>query len=735
MPKRKLKRQLSLLQLIMLGTAATISAAVFVLTGHAAGLVGPAAVLAMIVAGLLNYSVALNYCELATTYPVTGGGVTYVREAWGPGLLAFLVGSLDCLSSTFYAALSAVGFSYSLRIFIPGLPIVPTAIIAILVFVVLNILDVTKVGNVQIVLGGGLLLALIAFLLGGLLRPGGFQWSTFTQGPFFIHQGVGANLAKMLNTVALVYCAYIGYEIIAHDAEEAKNPSRNIPIAILASLTICMVIYVLVPFVIMGTLPWQEVAGSETALTDVVARFMPTVGVPMMAVAGIVATLTTINASLLSGTREALTLSRVGLWPQFMSRLSRFRTPHVACWVIGLITCLVAAVGLVDFLSYASSTGFLFVLFWSNLAMIRLRKMHPDLPRPFKAPLFPLTPLLAMLTCLLVIGFASREALFFGAGVLGVSALFYYAQRPISRLISEHVKLPEVNKDRILVAAANPQTVKGLLRLASIIARASEDSFICVLNVVPGASRRLSRPPQPSTALQQIISVVRDRNVAVYAKSRPAPTVAQGILDEINHHGNVALLLVGWPGPLDAQALPENPIKVVLQKAHADVAVLLDHGIERVRRILVPVGGGPHSRLALALAHEIALAEGAETTALRVLAEAADGEEVEDKAALLSEVCEEVLGEVPQCFTLRVRQAASVREGALAEVTSQPYDLIVLGASEEWALDTRLFGSVDDWLADRAPCSVLLCRRHELEAVSWLRRQVKKIEREYRVDE
>src|SRR5512137_1223118 len=153
MSQRKLRRKLNLPQLVMLGAASTISLEIFVLTGHAAAMVGPATILALLIAGLLNYSIALNYCELATMYPVTGGGVTYVREAWGAGVLAFLVGSLDCLSSTFYAALSAVGFAYSLKVFIPGLPVVPTALVTIVVFIVLNILDVSNVGNVQVVLG------------------------------------------------------------------------------------------------------------------------------------------------------------------------------------------------------------------------------------------------------------------------------------------------------------------------------------------------------------------------------------------------------------------------------------------------------------------------------------------------------------------------------------------------------------------------------------------------------
>ncbi len=81
--KRTLKRQLSLIQVIMLGTAGTLGSGVFVLTGHAAAVAGPAAIWAVLIAGILSFSIALNYCELATTYPETGGAMTYVREAWG----------------------------------------------------------------------------------------------------------------------------------------------------------------------------------------------------------------------------------------------------------------------------------------------------------------------------------------------------------------------------------------------------------------------------------------------------------------------------------------------------------------------------------------------------------------------------------------------------------------------------------------------------------------------------
>jgi len=396
MAKRKLQRQLKLIHVIMLGTAGTIAAEIFVLTGHAAGIAGPDAVWAIIIGGVLSLSIALNYCELATTYPVTGGAMTYVKEGFGNNLIMFLVGSLDGLSSTFYAALSAVGFAYSLKVFFPFLPIIPVALAVVAAVGFLHIRGVTQVGNLQIALGAFLLVVFGLYVLLGLLKPEGFSWETFQSGRvLFENQSIWANLGRMLTTVALIYNAYVGFEVIADDAEEIQQPAKNIPVGILVSLGVTTVIYTLVSFVTIGVIPYSALAGSETALTDAAKIFWPRVGVPVMAAAGIVATLTSVNSAMLSATRESFTLSRDQVWPRSLSRLSRWRTPYVAILLVVVVSGLVTFIGLVDFLSFISSAGYMFVLFWASLAMVMLRRKYPDIERPFKVPLYPLTPILA----------------------------------------------------------------------------------------------------------------------------------------------------------------------------------------------------------------------------------------------------------------------------------------------------------------------------------------------------
>ncbi len=738
MSKRKLKRQLSLAQVVMLGTAGTIAAEIFVLTGHAAGVAGPATVLAIVVAGVLTLSVALNYCELATTYPETGGAMTYVREAFGNNLLSFLVGSFDCLSSTFYSALSAVGFAYSLQIFLPGLSIVPTALIVVAFFTFLNLVGVDAVGKVQIVLGGLLLLFLGVYVVAGLTAPTGFRWSVFLDGGvFFVDKGVFANLGRILRTIALIYSAYVGFEVIADDAEEVQNPNRNLPRGILLSLGGVTLIYVLVVLVALGTIPWHQLAGSDTALTDTVVRFLPTWGLPMMAVAGVIATLTSVNTAMLSATREAFTMSRDGAWPRALSKMGRFRTPYVAVLSIGAVVAVVATIGVVDFLSYISSSGYLFVLLFASLALIRLRKKHPSVPRPFRVPLFPLTPVVAMAAAIVIIASTDVRALIFGVALLAVLTIFYFLKRPVARVVAARAAALEESRDRILIPVANPRTARSLTHLATMLAQAGEDTSICVLKVV--ATRADVRPEirdrlvgrlarRDDSLLRVLADEALARNVPLYTRLQPAPTIADGVLIAIEH--NVKLVLMGWPGPLEGTSLAHNPVKVVLQRASANTAVLLDRGLDSVKRILVPVGGGPHSRLALRLAYELAEEESAEVLALTCYCQECEAEELEDRMGQLREIVEDELGTVPPRFVTRLSHCDSVADGILEEAKRQRYDLLVVGASEEWAEPDTLFGAVDDRLAQQAPCSVLMVRRHEATVISWIRRQAKSVEQD-----
>ncbi|RJQ43175.1 MAG: amino acid permease [Anaerolineaceae bacterium] len=735
MSKRTLKRQLNLFQVIMLGTAGTLGSGIFVLTGLAAEVAGPMTFLAIFIGGFLSFSIALNYSELATIYPETGGAMTYVREAWGKGLLSFLIGSMDSISSTFYCALSAVGFAYSLSVFFPNIPIIPVAIAVIIIFVILNILGVTNVGNIQIVMGGCLIFAFAVYIIAGFVSPHGFQPAIlFPDGKMFATDSFWGNTKILMRTIALIYAVYVGFEVIADDAEEVKNPSKTIPVAILISLLIITLVYSLTVLVTLGTVPWQSVAGSNTALTDAIKVFLPGWGVTIIGIAGMVGALTSINSSMLSATRETFTLSRDGAWPKSLSRLNSSRVPYMAILFIGIVSILITVIGVVDFLSYITSAGYLFVLLFSNMAMIQLHRKYPTIHRPFKAPLFPLTPILASLTCIIVIVYSDIDALLFTAGIILLFAVYYYGRIGLQLWNEAHKRDLSPGRWRIILPITTPGNADGLLKVGSLLAEAEKDMNMCLLTVLPTTAQMDQQisgdflekiKSQRHAVLEKFIHYAVDRNVPMYTKMVTDLTFEDGIINEIKNDNNVKLLLLKWPGIKTSGVPYHTAVKRLRDESGVSIGVLYDRGIKQFQNIMVPVGGGFHSRLAIHLANDIAMQEGSHVDYFRVIPEKGDEETSQDQISLLQEIVMTELGENPANATLRLVVADSVQNAVIHESETNDYDLTIIGSADMQIENGSLFGPVSDMVAENSQNSVLIVHRHDSAAASWLRQQLK----------
>ena len=730
--KRTLKRQLNLVQVVMLGTAGTLGSGVFILTGHAAAVAGPAAIWAVVVAGILSFSIALNYCELATTYPETGGAMTYVREAWGKGLLSFLVGSMDCISSTFYTALSAVGFAYSVSVFVPALAestlgIGAVAIAAILLFVILNVLGVTKVGNIQVVMGGSLLVAFAIYLIAGFTMPNGFSTATLLPfGRWFASDNPVTNFGVILRTIALIYAMYVGFEVIADDAEEIKNPTKNIPMAIMISLFLIVLVYSLVVTVAMGTS--STIAGSETAISDTIRMFLGTPGATMIGIAGMVGALTSINSSMLSATRESFTLSRDGSWPAFLARLNKARVPYNAIFLIGGVSMFVTLVGAVDFLSYITSGGYLFVLLLSNLSMITLRKKYPYIHRPFKVPAFPLTPIIASLVCLIVLRYSEVRALIFMAGVLTIFTLYYFIKLGAESWQAEHKRSQDPGRYRLVVPMQDESGLNSVVRLGARIANADNEMNLCLLQVVDQkvteddkAREKLIRSRQ--YALEKFIKYAVERNVPMYSKTVSGSSTAAGIVDEMRSDNNVKLLLFKWPVSEEKQVEFGENLDAIFRSGLTNVGVLFDRGIDLIEDILVPVGGGLHCKLAIQLADNLAQADKASIDFMRVVDVDLEDEIYEDQMAFLQEVVITTLGNIPGNANLHSIRGEDPATAIVAEAQERDYDLIIIGSFEGQAKPGLPFGEIVDKVVRGSNTSVLVLRQHESPAASWLKRQ------------
>jgi len=740
MAKKQLIRTLGLAQILMLGIGGTMGAGVFVLTGHAAAMVGPAVILVFLLAALQSLPNSLSYAELASSFPVAGGGYAYINKAT-KGLLPFSVGWVSWFSSMVYAALSAVGAAYSLKIFLPFLPVHPTAAALIAIFVVISLRGTQEAGRTQVILAGIMLISLAAFVTLGLVLPNGFSWAVFYEGGgFFIYEGALDNMLKIFQTVTLVNVLFVGYEVIATTAEEAKDPGRNIPLAVVGTIFICAVVYCAVAFVALGVIPAGELGTSSTPLSDAASHFLGGWGALLMGLAGMIATLTSLNTAMLSSARVALALSRDGYLSPFLSRIHpRFKTPIPAILVSGVLVGLAAISGNEVFLSYVSNFGYMFVVFFTNVSVILLRRKFPNQQRPFRTPWYPVTPILGCLGIIVVEVFTEPHALVVGIGLIAVGLVVYQLRRPVGRAVEITAQTVEAARREILVPIANPLTAKGLVKMAIILGQAREESTIAALSVVkipPAtplslAQDMLDRQENGRKALlKRVADYVHEQGVPVRTLLRAVRGISSGILNVAEARGGVGLILMGWHGQLSTQRVTGSVVKDVVRGAKCDVAVLRYREVEDIRHVLVPVGGGPHARLALRLGWDIARARRGSLTVLRIFPEE-DEVDMAIEMEVLHQLVEDVLGEIPEEVLFRLKRSSSIEEGILAEATQEMeegnYDLIVIGASEEWFLKELLFGSIPDRVADGAPCSVLMVRKYEPAPVSRLRRMIKGI--------
>jgi nucleotide-binding universal stress UspA family protein len=296
----------------------------------------------------------------------------------------------------------------------------------------------------------------------------------------------------------------------------------------------------------------------------------------------------------------------------------------------------------------------------------------------------------------------------------------------------------EAARREILLPVANPMTAESLARMAVILGQAREEATLAALSVVkiPGATPlemaqdMLDRQENGrKMILRRVADYAHEQGVPVRTLLRAARGVSSGILGVAEARGGIGLILMGWHGQLSTQRVAGSVVKDVVHGATCDVAVLRDRGVENIKRVLVPTGGGPHARLALKLAWDIVRAEGGSLTVLRIVPEPAEVCEVE--MDVLRQLVEDELGEIPEAVTFRLTCHDSVVDGILEEAAPvediDSYDLIAIGASEEWFLKNMLLGSITDQIADAAPCSVLMVRKYEPAAVSWFRRMMGRV--------
>ncbi|HZD43768.1 MAG TPA: amino acid permease [Methanomicrobiales archaeon] len=401
-----LKRVLSPIELILLGVGAIVGTGIFVITGVAAAKYsGPALVLSFIFAGVACLFAALCYAEFAAMVPVAGSAYTYGYASLGE-IWAWIIGWDLILEYSVAIATVAVGWSgYIVNLFTevgialpaalinpPGveggvinLPVI-LIIAAITALLIVGVKASATVNNVIVAIKLGVLVIFI-YLGIGFINP--VNWTPFT--PF----GWGG----VVTGAAIVFFAYIGFDAVSTAAEEVKNPQRDLPIGILGSLLISTALYIVVSLVLTGIVPYYELN-----VPAPVAFALENVGVAWggaLVSIGALFGITSVMLVLLFGqTRIFFAMSRDGLLPGTFKEVHPvYRTPAKATLLVGTVTALIGAFLPLESIAELVNIGTLAAFIIVSAGVIVLRRTHPDTPRPFRAPLVPVLPALAIGFC------------------------------------------------------------------------------------------------------------------------------------------------------------------------------------------------------------------------------------------------------------------------------------------------------------------------------------------------
>lgn len=433
-----LKRSLGVTQLVMISVGATLGTGILVILGSAVPVAGPAIWIAFVLAGFTALLSAVSYAEMAGMVPVSGSSYSYSYATLGEGV-AWICGWCLVLEYAVSAAAVAVGagayvnqtleiFGLSLPESLAGGPSEGGVInLSALLVVVLATVLLVRGARESAMANTIMVLVKIAILIFFAI----VAFTAFDAGNFAPLLPMGA--AGVTGAASMVFFSYIGFDAASTAGEEAKNPQKDLPRAIMIAMVLVTTIYVLVAVAAIGARQWEWFADSEAALVQIVSEITgQRWTVLVFALASVIAIISVVLMTMYGQTRILLSMGRDGLIPRFFAKVSpTTRTPVTGTLVTGLVVAIAASLLPLGQLAEATSIGTLFAFALVGVSVMYLRKTQPDTPRTFRVPLYPVTPILGIAACLfLMFNLAGITWIVFGLWmIVGVSIYLGYGHR------------------------------------------------------------------------------------------------------------------------------------------------------------------------------------------------------------------------------------------------------------------------------------------------------------------
>jgi basic amino acid/polyamine antiporter, APA family len=400
----ELKRSVSAVQLTAMGVGAIIGTGIFVVIGQGAGIAGPAVILSFVLAAVACVFSALSYAELASSIPVAGSAYTYSYATMGE-LVAWIIGWDLILEYGVSVAAVAVGWGGNVNAFLQaafgvqlpdaiskspsagGVFNLP-AVFIVLAITALLVRGARESAGANLVMVAVKLVVLTFFIVISLVN-----FSSRNLHPFMPH-----GFHSVTAAAAIIFFAYIGFDAVSTGSEEARNPAKDLPFAVIGSLLICTLFYVLTAVGALGIATPQQLKGSDAPLATALDEGA---GIPwaawILALGALIAITSVVLVIFYGQTRIFFAMARDGLLPERMADVHpRFGTPAKLTVGLGLLIALLAAFVPLDEIVKLVNIGTLFAFVLVNAGVIILRRTRPDMPRPYRVPFSPVFPLLGI---------------------------------------------------------------------------------------------------------------------------------------------------------------------------------------------------------------------------------------------------------------------------------------------------------------------------------------------------
>ncbi|MDZ7700733.1 MAG: APC family permease [Halobacteriales archaeon] len=396
----ELRRQLGLTEALVYGVGLILGAGIYAILGEATGVTGGSIVLSFLLAALIASFTGLSYAELASIYPKAEGDYIYVREAFDRRLLSDLTAVGRLLMGAISSAAVALAFAGYLSTFVP-LPPVVTAVALVALMVAVNFWGIELSVRINLLFTAIELLGLAMVIW---LGAGSWGSAPVLQAP--------NGAFGVVHAAFLVFFAYLGFGSIVNVSEETRDASRTIPRAIVLSIGVTTVLYVLVSLSAVALVDWQTLGGSASPLADVASVGWGPAGAAVLAAIALFSTTNTVLILQVSTSRLLYGVSKAEyhVFPAVLSRVHRSRqTPHYAVAAVGLLTVPFVLLGDIGVVAGLANLMLLVVFVLVNGALLKLRFTDADVDRGFRAPLnvgrLSLTAVAGLLSSVGLVGF------------------------------------------------------------------------------------------------------------------------------------------------------------------------------------------------------------------------------------------------------------------------------------------------------------------------------------------